>query len=157
MLFKNLTKLAQQIELQLAVFLPIRQHTRSFLSLNKAGWQNFAGHSGSRKTFWIPGNLVCSKTAFYCLCQNYFFNRIPRTVYDTIREAILTCDWKPTQVSLFYRKEPKTFKKWKKEKLQGKKTDMLKSIGKQSGESAESVRKKKTKATVGRICRKGRF
>ena len=31
---------------------------------------------------------------------------------------------------------------------------MLRSIGKQSGESMESVRKKKTKATVGRICRK---
>jgi len=38
-----------------------------------------------------------------------------------------------------------------------KKTDMLRSIGKQSGESVESVRKKKRKATVGRICRKGRF
>jgi len=31
---------------------------------------------------------------------------------------------------------------------------MLRSIGKQSGESAESVMKKKRKATVGRICRK---
>ena len=34
---------------------------------------------------------------------------------------------------------------------------MLKSIGKPSGESMESVLKKKRKATVGRICRKGRF
>jgi len=34
---------------------------------------------------------------------------------------------------------------------------MLRSIGKQSGESVESVLKKKGKATVGRICRKGRF
>jgi len=33
---------------------------------------------------------------------------------------------------------------------------MLRSIGKQSGESVESVLKKKGKATVGRICRKGR-
>jgi len=32
---------------------------------------------------------------------------------------------------------------------------MLRSIGKQSGESVESVWKKKRKATVGRICRKG--
>jgi len=32
---------------------------------------------------------------------------------------------------------------------------MLGSIGKQSGESVESVPKKKRKATVGRICRKG--
>jgi len=30
---------------------------------------------------------------------------------------------------------------------------MLRSIGKQSGESVESVKKKKRKATVGRICR----
>jgi len=34
---------------------------------------------------------------------------------------------------------------------------MLRSIGKQSGESVKSVLKKKRKATVGRICRKGRF
>jgi len=32
---------------------------------------------------------------------------------------------------------------------------MLRSIGKQSGESVESVWKKKRKAAVGRICRKG--
>jgi len=38
-----------------------------------------------------------------------------------------------------------------------KKTDMVRSIGKQSGESVESVLKKKRKATVGRICRKERF
>ena len=34
---------------------------------------------------------------------------------------------------------------------------MLRIIGKQPGESAESVLKKKRKATMGRICRKGRF
>jgi len=34
---------------------------------------------------------------------------------------------------------------------------MLRSIGKQYAESVESVLKKKRKATVGRICRKGRF
>ena len=34
---------------------------------------------------------------------------------------------------------------------------MLRSIGKQSGESVESALKKKKKAAVGRICRKGRF
>jgi len=32
-----------------------------------------------------------------------------------------------------------------------------KSIGELSGESVESVLEKKRKATVGRICRKGRF
>jgi len=34
---------------------------------------------------------------------------------------------------------------------------MLRSSSKQFGESVESVLKKKRKATVGRICRKGRF
>jgi len=34
---------------------------------------------------------------------------------------------------------------------------MLRSIGKQFGESVESVLKKKRKAMVGRICRKERF
>jgi len=34
---------------------------------------------------------------------------------------------------------------------------MLRSIGKQSGESVESGQKKKRRATVGRICRKGFF
>jgi len=34
---------------------------------------------------------------------------------------------------------------------------MLRSSSKQSGESVESVLKKKRKATMGRICRKGRF
>jgi len=38
--------------------------------------------------------------------------------------------------------------------LLSRKTDMLRSIGKQSGESVESVPEKKRKATVGRICRK---
>jgi len=34
---------------------------------------------------------------------------------------------------------------------------MLRSFGELSGESVESVLKKKGEATVGRICRKGRF
>jgi len=34
---------------------------------------------------------------------------------------------------------------------------MLRSIGKQSGETVESVLEKKKKATAGRICRKGSF
>ena len=37
------------------------------------------------------------------------------------------------------------------------KTDMLRSIGKQSGESVESVQEKKWWVMVGRICRKGKF
>jgi len=45
----------------------------------------------------------------------------------------------------------------KKQKKLKAKTDMLRSVGKQCGESVESVVKKKRKATVGRICRRGRF
>jgi len=48
-------------------------------------------------------------------------------------------------------------KRVKNRKTKKAKTDMLRSIGKQSGESVESVPKKKRKATLGRICRKGRF
>jgi len=47
--------------------------------------------------------------------------------------------------------------KWKTETLKSKKTDMLRSIGKQFGGSIHSVVKKKRKAAMGRICRKGRF
>jgi len=47
-----------------------------------------------------------------------------------------------TQVSLIYHTERKT-KKWgKKEKPKSEKTDMLRSIGKQFGESVELVLKK---------------
>jgi len=38
-----------------------------------------------------------------------------------------------------------------------KKTDMPRRIGKQSERSVVSVLKKKKKATVGRVCRKGMF
>ena len=41
---------------------------------------------------------------------------------------------KPTRVSLIYHTEPTT-NKWKTEKLKSKKTDTLRSIGRQSGES----------------------
>jgi len=51
--------------------------------------------------------------------------------------------------------KPKSVKNRK--KLKSKKTDMLRSIGKHSRESVKSVRTKKRKAAVGRICRKGRF
>jgi len=53
--------------------------------------------------------------------------------------------------------EPTTKKVEKRKNKKVKKTDMLRSIGKQSEESTESVLKKKRKAMVGRICRKGRF
>jgi len=57
--------------------------------------------------------------------------------YDTIWHAILTCARKLTSVSLIYRTQPTT-EKWKKDKV---KTDKLRSIGKQSAESVESVPK----------------
>jgi len=60
-------------------------------------------------------------------------------------------------VSLIYSTEPKT-NKWKKEKSKkSKKQIMFRGIGKQSGKSAESVLKKKKKATMERICRKEGF
>ena len=46
----------------------------------------------------------------------------------------MTCAQKPTQVTLIYRREPTT-KKWKTGKLKSKKTNMLRSIGKQFGKS----------------------
>jgi len=62
-----------------------------------------------------------------------------------IQGALLMCVQK---LCLLYRMEPKT-KKWK--------TDMLRSIGKQYMESLEWVLKKKKKAMMGNICKKGRF
>ena len=64
------------------------------------------------------------------------------------RDDIFTCAQKLTYVILIHRTEPTT-KTWEKK-------DMLRSIGKQSMESVESVLEKKRKATVGRICRKVR-
>ena len=58
-----------------------------------------------------------------------------------------------SKADIIYRTEPKT-KKWKKVNTKVKKTNRLRGIGKQSGESVESVLKKKRKATVGRICRR---
>ena len=51
--------------------------------------------------------------------------------------------------------EPAT-KKWEKNRKtkKVKKTNVLRSIGKQSGESVESVLEKNRKAAVGRTCRK---
>jgi len=65
---------------------------------------------------------VDGKTVAECLHQ--------AGTYDSIRDAILTCTQKPTRVSLIYRMEP-TIKNWKTEKNM----DMLRSIGKESGES----------------------
>jgi len=45
---------------------------------------------------------------------------------------------------------------WKR-RTEKKKTDKVRSIGKQSGESVESVLEKKKEATMGRICKKEGF
>jgi len=61
---------------------------------------------------------------------------------------------KLTRGSLIYRTEPTT-EKWKTEKLKIKKTNMLRSIGKKSGESGEkSVLKKKRKGCGGKDLQK---
>ena len=56
-----------------------------------------------------------------------------------------------------YRTESTTKKVYNRKKLKSEKTDILRSNSKQSGEYVESVLEKKTKAAVGRICRKGGF
>ena len=72
-----------------------------------------------------------------------------------IRDAILTCAQKLTsQLNLLHGTDNEKVESRKTKKA--KKTDILRSISKQYGEPVESVRKKKRKATVGRICRKGR-
>ena len=64
---------------------------------------------------------------------------VPNTIrYDT--RCYFSIRSKADIVSLIYCREPKT-KKWKTEKLKSKKTEMLRSIGKQSGASVESVLK----------------
>ena len=60
---------------------------------------------------------------------------------DTIRDAILTCARKPTQVSLIYRTETTT-KKWKREKLKSNKR-ICSEVSVKSGEFVESVLKKR--------------
>ena len=83
-----------------------------------------------------------------------------QVLYDTIRaairDAILTYSQKLTRVSLIYLKELTT-KRWNTEKLKSKKTGMLRSIGKQSGESAQSVLKKKRKGCGRKDLQRGRF
>jgi len=55
------------------------------------------------------------------ICRGGAASMLPLELpYDTIRDAILTCDQKPTWVSLIYRTEPTT-KKCKTEKLKRKK------------------------------------
>jgi len=69
-----------------------------------------------------------------------------------LHEMLFECAIRADMSQLIYRTKSTT-KKWKNRKKKLKR-DMLRSIGKQSGESMQSVRKRKKKATVGRICRK---
>jgi len=112
---------------------------------------------GSRRKGMSVDQLTLSSSSSSYRSFQHSSQSIPSlTPDDTIRDAVLTYAQKLTRVSLIYRTEPTT-KKWTTEKLKSKKTDMRRSNGKQSGESVESIMKKKRKATMGRICRKGRF
>jgi len=75
--------------------------------------------------------------------------------YGPVRDAILTCARKLTRVSLTYRTEPTT-NQWK-TKLKGKKRICSEVSVNSPEESVESALKKKREATVGRICKNGRF
>ena len=83
-------------------------------------------------------------------------NYIVTIWYDTIRDAILTCARKLTWVSLIYRTETTT-KKCKTEKLQSKNEYMLRSNSRSLENPCSQSRRRKGKAAVRRICRKGRF
>jgi len=73
------------------------------------------------------------------------------TYCNEIWDAVLTCNQK---LNLLHGTNNY---KVEKQKLKSKKTSMLRSISKQFGESMESVLRKTRKASVGGICRKGRF
>jgi len=85
-------------------------------------------------------------SASVCLCGQ----RAVVARYDTIRDASQSAQFTARYQLL---------QVWETEKklLCSLKNDMRRSIGKQSGESVESVLYKKRKVVVGRICRVGRF
>jgi len=78
------------------------------------------------------------------------------TEYDTIRDASLTCARKPTRVGLIYRTEPTT-KKCKTEKLESKRTDMLRSNSKSLGDHVVSPEEKKERLQGERFAEKESF
>jgi len=59
------------------------------------------------------------------------------------RNVIMTCDQKPTWVRLIYSTEQQQTGENRKSGRLKSEMDMLRSIGKQSGESVESVQEKK--------------
>jgi len=78
---------------------------------------------------WLSHKLIDLQRIDYSV-HNY---SSLHSVYDTIRDAILTCARKPTWVSLIYRTETTTKKCKNREKTKTWKTDMLRSNSKQSG------------------------
>ena len=73
------------------------------------------------------------------------------------RNVILTCDQKPTWVRLIYSTEQQLTDENRKSGRLKSKTDMLRSIGKHSEKSVESVQEKKRQAMVGKIAEKESF
>ena len=77
--------------------------------------------------------------------------------YDTIRDAIWTCARKLTWVSLIYRTEPTT-KKCKNRKTKSRKQICPEiTVNSPGNPCSKYLSRKKGRATVGKICREGRF
>ena len=78
--------------------------------------------------------------------------------YDTIRDAILTCARKPTRVSLIYRTEPTTKKCKNRKKTKSRKQVCPEiTVNSPGNPCSKYLSRKKGRATVGKICREGRF
>ena len=73
---------------------------------------------------------------------------------DTIRDAILTCNQKLTWVRLIYCAEPAT-RKWKQKKEKRICSEV--SVNSKRNAWRQVLKKKKSNAADGGICRKGRF
>ena len=105
----------------------------------------------SRQT--VPHTHAVLRQRSFCCRQRYAIR------YDTIRDVILTCAWKPTWVSLIYCMET-TAKKCKNRKTKNStvKDGMCSEVTVNSlGNPCSESWRRKGKAAVGRICRKGRF
>ena len=75
--------------------------------------------------------------------------------YDTIRDAMLTCARKPTWVRLIYRTEPTTKKCKNRKKLKQIWQEIT--VNSPGNPRSKYLSRKKGRATVGKICREGRF
>jgi len=127
-------------------------------------WQSKRLQCFSKAVSWVqrpcrrlPDAIDCFYTTFHSSFENTAeFNESHclycRLRYDMLFWRAIKSWHESAETSKNYRTEPTT-KSGKTEKLKSKQTDMLRSIGKQSGESVHSVLKKKRKDMVGRICR----